>query len=44
MREWEIPLSDLDYGFEEQASVARVLQSKWLTMGPKLELLSAGWL
>lgn len=37
MSEWKIPLSDLDYGFEEQAAVARVLQSKWLTMGEEVE-------
>lgn len=35
--EWRIPLSDLDYGFEEEAAVARVLQSKWLTMGQEVE-------
>ncbi len=30
---WKIPLSDLDFGPEEQDAVAAVLQSKWLTMG-----------
>ncbi|MBI5935700.1 MAG: DegT/DnrJ/EryC1/StrS family aminotransferase [Chloroflexi bacterium] len=31
--QWKIPLSDLDFGPEEQAAVNAVLQSKWLTMG-----------
>ncbi len=30
---WRIPLSDIDLGEEEKAAVARVLDSKWLTMG-----------
>ena len=37
MLEWKIPLSDLDYGDEEQAAVVRVLQSQWLTMGQEVE-------
>ena len=37
MSNWRIPLSDLDYGPEEQAAVARVLNSKWLSMGPEVE-------
>ena len=37
MSEWKVPLSDLDYGDEEPAAVARVLQSKWLTMGEEVE-------
>lgn len=37
MSEWKIPLSDLDYGDEEQAAAVRVLQSKWLTMGEEVE-------
>jgi dTDP-4-amino-4,6-dideoxygalactose transaminase len=32
---WHIPLSDLDYGPEEEAAVLRVLKSKWLSMGPE---------
>ena len=32
---WQIPLSDLDFGPEEAAAVQRVLQSKWLSMGPE---------
>ena len=32
---WHIPLSDLDFGPEEAAAVQRVLQSKWLSMGPE---------
>ncbi len=31
--EWKIPLSDIDFGPEEQAAVDAVLRSKWLTMG-----------
>jgi dTDP-4-amino-4,6-dideoxygalactose transaminase len=31
--QWKIPLSDLDFGPEEQAAVDAVLKSKWLTMG-----------
>jgi dTDP-4-amino-4,6-dideoxygalactose transaminase len=31
--DWKIPLSDLNYGPEESAAVAAVLQSRWLTMG-----------
>jgi dTDP-4-amino-4,6-dideoxygalactose transaminase len=32
-----IPLSDIDYGPEEEAAVLRVLRSKWLSMGPEVE-------
>jgi len=35
MPEWQIPLSDLDYGAEEAAAVRRVLEGKWLSMGPE---------
>ena len=31
--EWQIPLSDVDFGPQEQEAVNHVLQSKWLTMG-----------
>lgn len=31
--EWKIPLSDIDFGPEEQKAVDEVLHSKWLTMG-----------
>ena len=31
--EWQIPLSDIDFGLEEKNAVNDVLQSKWLTMG-----------
>jgi dTDP-4-amino-4,6-dideoxygalactose transaminase len=34
---WNIPLSDVDYGQEEMDAVARVLRSKWLSMGPEVE-------
>ena len=32
---WIVPLSDLDYGSEEEQAVISVLRSKWLTMGEK---------
>jgi dTDP-4-amino-4,6-dideoxygalactose transaminase len=31
--EWRVPLSDLDYGEEEERAVLDVLQRRWLTMG-----------
>ena len=31
--EWQIPLSDIDFGPEESAAVQQVLDSRWLTMG-----------
>jgi dTDP-4-amino-4,6-dideoxygalactose transaminase len=34
-----IPLFDLNYGWEEEEAVLRVLRSKWLTMGPETEAL-----
>jgi dTDP-4-amino-4,6-dideoxygalactose transaminase len=37
MSEWRIPLSDLDYGEEEEAAVLRVLRSRWLSMGPEVQ-------
>ena len=37
MPDWNIPLSDLDYGQEEMDAVARVLRSKWLSMGPEVD-------
>ena len=30
---WQIPLSDLDFGPEEEEAVNQVIRSKWLTMG-----------
>ena len=30
---WKIPLSDIDFGREEEIAVQSVIQSKWLTMG-----------
>jgi dTDP-4-amino-4,6-dideoxygalactose transaminase len=35
MSEIRIPLSDLDYGSEEENAVLRVLKSKWVSMGPE---------
>ncbi len=37
MPDWQIPLTDLDYGTDETEAVVRVLQSKWLSMGPEVE-------
>ncbi len=31
--DWRVPLSDLDFGVEEENAVLEVLRSKWLTMG-----------
>lgn len=36
-----VPLFDLDYGEEEKAAVVGVLESKWLTMGPRCEELES---
>jgi dTDP-4-amino-4,6-dideoxygalactose transaminase len=36
LSDWAVPLSDLDYGPEESAAVAAVLQSRWLTMGAQV--------
>jgi dTDP-4-amino-4,6-dideoxygalactose transaminase len=35
--EWVVPLSDLDYGKEEEEAVLRVLAGKWLSMGPEVQ-------
>lgn len=37
MSDWRIPLSDIDYGPEEEMAVLRVLKSKWLSMGPEVQ-------
>lgn len=34
---WRVPLSDLDYGPEEELAVSRILKSGWLSMGPEVE-------
>ncbi len=31
--EWRIPLSDIDFGLEEEQAVLQVVKSRWLTMG-----------
>jgi dTDP-4-amino-4,6-dideoxygalactose transaminase len=36
-----IPLSDIDYGAEEEAAVLRVLRSKWLSMGLEVQSFEA---
>jgi dTDP-4-amino-4,6-dideoxygalactose transaminase len=37
MSDWRIPLSDLDYGPEEEEAALRVLRSRWLSMGPEVQ-------
>lgn len=37
MTTWRVPLSDVDYGAEEESAVLRVLRSRWLSMGPEVE-------
>lgn len=34
---WKYPLSDIDYGKEEEQAVLKVLRSKWLSSGPVTE-------
>jgi dTDP-4-amino-4,6-dideoxygalactose transaminase len=36
LSDWRIPLSVLDYGSEEAEAARRVLDSKWLSMGPEI--------
>ena len=31
--EWRVPLTDLDYGPEEEQVVMKIIKSRWLTMG-----------
>ena len=37
MIQWKYPLSDIDFGKEEERGVLRVLRSKWLSTGPVTE-------
>jgi dTDP-4-amino-4,6-dideoxygalactose transaminase len=37
LADWRVPLSDLDIGTEEIASVQRVVLSKWLSMGAEVQ-------
>ena len=41
MLEWRVPLSDIDYGPEEEAAVLRVLKSRWFSMGPEVQAFEA---
>lgn len=41
MADWRIPLSDLDYGLEEEAAALRVLRSRWLSAGPEVHSFEA---
>jgi len=36
-QKWKISFSDIVFGEEEKAAVARVLESGWVTMGPEVE-------
>ncbi|NEO44064.1 MAG: DegT/DnrJ/EryC1/StrS family aminotransferase [Moorea sp. SIO1F2] len=38
MSNWKVPLSDLDYGVEEEKAIQRVLQRQWLSMGPEVKV------
>ena len=31
--QWRVPLSDIDFGPEEEQAVLQVVRSRWLTMG-----------
>lgn len=37
MIQWRYPLSDIDFGKEEEQAVLRVLRSGWLSTGPVTE-------
>ena len=37
MNRWKVPLADVNLGPEETAAVTEVLQSGWLSMGPKTQ-------
>ena len=37
MIQWKYPLSDIDFGKEEERAVLRVLRSRWLSSGPVTE-------
>jgi len=36
---YKIPLFDLNYGKEEEKAVLKVITSKWISMGPKVQEL-----
>lgn len=35
---WRVPLSDIDFGMEEEQAVQQVIRSRWLTMGSVTQL------
>ena len=37
MGKWKVPLADIQFGAEELQAISRVLDSKWLSMGPVTE-------
>jgi dTDP-4-amino-4,6-dideoxygalactose transaminase len=37
LSDWKVPLSDTDVGAEEAEAAARIIDSRWLTMGPETE-------
>lgn len=38
---WRVPLSDLDFGEEEEAAVQRVIRGRWLSMGEETQQFEA---
>ncbi len=43
MTTWKVPLADVTLGPEEIAAVTEVLQSGWLSMGPKTQEFEAAF-
>ena len=41
MSQWKISLSELDFGAEENEAAKRVLESRWLSMGPETQAFEA---
>ncbi len=41
MSEWRVPLSDLAYDHREGEAAARVIRSRWLSMGPEVAAFEA---
>ncbi len=41
MADWKVPLADVRLGPEEEAAVAEVLRSGWLSQGPRVERFEA---
>ena len=41
--EWKVPLSDMDFGDEEEAAALEVIRSRWLTMGARTQRFEAAF-